>query len=71
MTGGIRVAVTVVVEMTGPQTEAYAADQGLPHDGGQLYARHVVADVQRYVLASVQELPGFAGDRAAVALKTR
>jgi hypothetical protein len=67
----IRVAVTVVIEMTGPQTEAYAASNGLPRDGGQLYARHVVEDVQRYVLTSVQGAPGFAEIGAQVTLKTR
>jgi len=64
---GIRVQVPLVIEMTPQQVAEYALDNGLPRAGGPLRAREVVADVQAYVLAAVQEASAFAG--ATVSIK--
>jgi len=56
---GMRVTVTVVIEMTGEQVRDYASSYGLPREGGTLRARHVVEDVREYVLNAVGESPAF------------
>jgi hypothetical protein len=55
----MRIPVTVVIDMTDEQVTVYADKHGLPRDGGRLYAREVVADVQGYVLACVQDSAAF------------
>jgi hypothetical protein len=55
----MRIAVTLVIDMTDDQVKAYADGYGLPRDGGRLYAREVVEDVRSYVLTAVQDSPAF------------
>ena len=55
----MRIAVTLVIDMTDEQVQQYADEYGLPAKGGRLYTREVVEDVQRYVLTSVQDSPAF------------
>lgn len=74
----MRIAVTVVIEMSDEQVKDYANEYGLPRSGGRLYAREVVEEVRDYVLTAVQDSPAFgevgAGDGtrgADVSLKGR
>lgn len=55
----MRIAVTVVIEMTDEQVKDYADEYGVPRNGGRLYAREVVEDVRGYVLTAVQDSPAF------------
>jgi hypothetical protein len=58
-TDGIRIPITLVVEMTGGQVRSYAEEYGLPRKGGSLTAKEIVDDVRSYVLTRVQESPAF------------
>jgi hypothetical protein len=58
-TDGIRIPITLVVEMTGGQVRSYAEEYGLPRKGGSLTAKEIVDDVRSYVLTGVQESPAF------------
>jgi hypothetical protein len=60
----MRIAVTLVIDMTDEQVQQYADEYGLPAKGGRLYAREAVEDVQRYVLTCIQDSAAFgeAGD---------
>jgi hypothetical protein len=55
----VRIAITLVIEMTDEQVRQYADEYGLPASGGRLYAREVVEDVQSYVLTCVQDSAAF------------
>lgn len=55
----MRIAVTVVVDMTDEQVQAYAAEYGLPRKGGRLYAREVVEDVRSQVLTGIRDSTAF------------
>lgn len=52
----MRIAVTVVIDMTDEQLRAYAAAHGLPEP---LRAKNVVDDVQPRVLAAVRDSSTF------------
>ena len=58
-TDPIRIQVPLVIEMSAEQVAAYAAEYGLPREGGPLRARHIVEDVRSYVLTAVQDSPAF------------
>lgn len=58
----MRIQVPLVVEMTDEQVSQYAAERGLEAEGGHPRARVVVADVQSYVLAMVQDSASFGED---------
>ena len=60
----MRIAVTLVIEMTDEQVAAYADEYGLPRKGGKLMAKEVVEDVRSYVLTGIQDSAAFgeAGD---------
>lgn len=56
----MRIAVTLVIEMTDAQVEQYADVQGIPcAKSGKPYAKEVVEDVRSYVLARIQDSPAF------------
>ena len=55
----MRIQVPLVIEMTDEQVKQYAAEYGLPAQGGQLYAREVVQNIRSYVLACVQDSAAF------------
>lgn len=55
----MRIQVPLVIEMTDEQVRQYANEYGLPAQGGRLYAREVVEDVQRYVLSCIQDSAAF------------
>lgn len=55
----MRIPVTLVIDMDDEQVRAYAAEYGLPRDGGRLMAKEVVEDVRSYVLTAVQDSPAF------------
>lgn len=65
----MRIAVTVVVEMSDDQVAGYALEYGLPRQGGKLYAREVVEDVRSYVLGCVQQSAAFTEGGADVSIK--
>jgi hypothetical protein len=58
----VRIQVPIVIEMTDEQVKQYAAEHGLPADGGRLYAKEVVADVQSYVLTCIQDSAAFGAE---------
>lgn len=62
----MRVQIPLVVEFTDEQLQDYAAENGLPHNGGPLRAKDVVEDVRSYVLNAIQE-----SVRATVTIKGR
>jgi hypothetical protein len=49
----VRIAVTVICEMTDQQVKDYAAEHGLPERGRILYAREVVGHVRSKVLSDL------------------
>jgi hypothetical protein len=56
----MRIPVTIVVDMTDAQVEAYADEYGLPrNDAGKVMARTIAQDVRSYVLTTVQESAAF------------
>ncbi len=55
----MRIAVTLVIDMTDEQVKQYADEYGLPAKGGTLYAREVVEDVRSYVLTCIQDSAAF------------
>lgn len=65
----MRIAITLVIEMSDEQRERYAAEFGLPHDGGPLRAKDIVADVRNAVLSDIQG--GTTGEFADVSIKER
>jgi hypothetical protein len=68
----VRIAFTVVIEMTDEQVERYADDCGLPRTAaGKVMAKDVVADVRSYVLEQVRESPQFGAGSADVSIKGR
>lgn len=67
----MRIAVTLVIEMTDEQVAEYAAEYGLPRGGGKLMAREVVGDVRSLVLTAVQDSAAFGYGGADVSIKER
>jgi hypothetical protein len=66
----MRIPVTLIIDMTDAQVQDYAEVQGIPLvNGGKPYAKDIVEDVRRYVLAAVRDSPAFGqtglGTRAA------
>ena len=59
----MRIAVTLVIDMTDEQVKQYADEYGLPAKGGTLYAREVVEDVRSYVLTCIQDSAAFGETR--------
>jgi hypothetical protein len=58
----IRVQVSLVIEMTAEQAQAYVDEYGLGDGTGRpVRARVVVEDIQSYVLNHVQEATPFGG----------
>ena len=55
----IRVHLSLVIDMTGDQVAAYAAEYGLPHHDGPLRAKDIVNDVRSYVLTAIQDSAAF------------
>ena len=54
----MRIAITLVIEMTDEQVEQYADAYGLPRrENGKVYARDVVEDVRSMVHNTIQESP--------------
>jgi hypothetical protein len=58
----MRIAVTLVIEMSDEQVQGYADEYGLPRKGGRLYAREVVEDVRSQVLTGIADSTAF-GER--------
>lgn len=50
----MRVQIPLVVEFTDEMAREWAADNELPAEGGTVRAKHIVDDVQSYVLSHVQ-----------------
>lgn len=48
------IQIPLIVSMTDEMEREWAADNGLPHEGGPLRAKHTVDDVQSYVLSLAQ-----------------
>lgn len=67
----MRIAVTLVIEMTDEQVKVYADEYGLAKPGFRLYARDVVEDVRSAVLAAIQGSPVFCEGGADITLKGR
>ena len=66
----MRIAVTVVIEMTDEQAEAYANEYGLDRTGtGRLMTKTVVEDVRGLVLSTIQGTLDGIGSGADVSLK--
>jgi hypothetical protein len=63
----MRIAVTVVIDMTDQQAADYATANRMPAETGRVYAREVVERVRAGVLADVRA--GELGDFADVSLK--
>lgn len=69
----MRIQVPLVIEMSDEQVQQYANEYGLPAQGGRLYAREVVEDVQSLVLTLIQDSATFGDDgngaRATVSIR--
>lgn len=65
----MRIAITLVIEMTDKQVADYAGEYGLPRDGGRLMAKEVVEDVNEYVLGAVSQSPAFYNGGADITIK--
>ena len=63
----MKIQAPLVIEMTDEQVSRYAAEYGLPHDGGPLRAKHVVDHVRDHILNDAQQ--GTLGEFADVTLK--
>ena len=56
----MRIAITLIIEMTDVQVEQYADVHSIPcANSGKPYAKEVVEDVRSYVLTRIQDSPAF------------
>jgi hypothetical protein len=50
----VRITIPLVIDMTDGQVKEWADHNGLPRNGGRLYAREVVDGIRSYVLTHLQ-----------------